>query len=94
MASAWVYQDDRQVKRHGEEKASWYVGWVDPEGKRRCKSCGPGEEGQRNAAKLRRKIESQLTTGTYQGESAPPGTISARSGKQRLPPSWNSALAS
>jgi integrase len=66
MSSAWIYQDDKQVKKYGEEKASWYVGWLDPEGKRRCKSCGPGEDGRRTAEKLRRKIEAQLLTGTYQ----------------------------
>jgi integrase len=69
MASAWVYQDDHQVKKHGPERASWYVGWIDPEGKRRCKSCCPGEAGRRNAEKLRRKVEAQLLTGTYQDES-------------------------
>jgi integrase len=69
MSSAWIYQDDKQVKKHGPEAASWYVGWIDPEGKRRCKSCGPGGAGQRNAEKLRRKVEAQLLTGTYQGES-------------------------
>jgi hypothetical protein len=45
VSSAWIYQDDKQVKKHGAEAASWYVGWYDPEGKRRCKSCGPGERG-------------------------------------------------
>jgi hypothetical protein len=57
------------VKKHGEERASWYVGWIDPEGKRRCKSCGPGEQGKRNADKKRRKVEAELTTGTYTGEA-------------------------
>jgi integrase len=69
MASAWVYQDDKQVKKHGADAASWYVGWFDPEGKKRCKSCGPGEPGRRNADKLRRKVEAQLLTGTYEGEA-------------------------
>jgi hypothetical protein len=31
MFSAWIYQDDKQVKKHGEDKASWYVGWIDPD---------------------------------------------------------------
>ncbi len=66
MSSAWIYQDDKQVKKRGEDRASWYVGWVDPEGKRRGKSCGPGLEGHRNAEKLRKKVEAQLITGTYQ----------------------------
>jgi integrase len=70
MASAWLYQDDKQVKKYGAEKASWYVGWIDPEGKRRCKSCGPGERGKRNAEKLRKKREAELITGTYQDNSS------------------------
>jgi integrase len=69
MAKAWVYQDDKQVKKHGEDKASWYVGWVDPGGKRRGKSCGPGLEGSRNAEKLRKRLEAELTTGTYEDTS-------------------------
>jgi integrase len=66
MSSAWVYQDDKQVKKHGPEKASWYVGWIDPEGKKRCKSCGPGTGGKKAAEKLRKKREAELITGTYQ----------------------------
>ena len=69
MAKAWVYQDDKQVKKRGEDKASWYVGWVDPAGKRRGKSCGPGLEGSRNAEKLRKRLEAELTTGTYEDTS-------------------------
>ena len=52
MSSAWVYQDDKQVKKVGAEKASWYVGWLDPEGKRRCKSCSPGTVGKKAAFRL------------------------------------------
>jgi integrase len=65
---AWVYQDDKQVKKHGTEKASWYVGWRTPEGKRRCESCGPGTQGKKNAEKLRKKREAELITGTYEGK--------------------------
>jgi integrase len=66
MSSAWIYQDDKQVKKRGADAASWYVGWIDPEGKRRCQSCGPGPEGHRNVEKLRKKREAELITGTYQ----------------------------
>jgi integrase len=66
---AWVYQDDKQVKKHGEEKASWYAGWIDPEGKRRCKSCGPSARGKDAAEKFARKVEGQLLAGTYQSNS-------------------------
>src|SRR5262249_10216174 len=69
MASAWIFQDDKQVKKHGPERASWFVGWIDPEGKRKCKSFGPGPDGLRNAEKRRRKVEAQLSEGTYHGES-------------------------
>jgi integrase len=68
MSSAWVYQDDKQVKKHGEGAASWYVGWLDPEGKRRCKSCGPCERGKRTAERLRRQVEAELMTGTYKSQ--------------------------
>jgi integrase len=64
MPGPWVYQDDKQVKKHGAESASWYVGWYDPEGKRRCKNCGRDK-----AEKLRRKLDAQLLTGTYEGQS-------------------------
>ena len=66
MSSAWVYQDDKQVKKHGEAKASWYAGWIDPEGKRRCKSFGPGAKGKDRAERHARKVEGQLLAGTYE----------------------------
>jgi integrase len=69
MAKAWIYQDDKQVKKYGADKASWYVGWLDPEGRRRCKSCGPGSEGKRVADKVRKKTEAELLTGTYKSNS-------------------------
>jgi hypothetical protein len=55
MAKAWVYQRPEQVRDLGEELARHYVDWIDPEGKRRSKSCGPGAQGQCNAEKLRQK---------------------------------------
>jgi integrase len=66
---AWLYQDAKQVKKLGKAKASWYVGWLDPAGKRRCKSFGPGAEGKRRAFQGQKKIEAQLLTGTYQDVS-------------------------
>jgi len=62
MSAAWMYQDDKQVKKHGSDQVSWYVGWIDPEGKRRCKSCGPGPQGRYNIlAKCRRGRNQTLT---------------------------------
>src|SRR5262249_13661406 len=66
MSKAWVYQDDKQVKKVGKKQASWYVGWLDPEGKRRCKSFGRGSDGKRLADHFKRKVEAELMTGTYQ----------------------------
>jgi len=68
MASAWVYQDDKQVAKVGTGTASWYVGWYNPEGKRRCKSMGPGARGKDRAERERRKIESDIMCGRYREE--------------------------
>jgi integrase len=50
-------------------QASWYVGWIDPAGKRRCKSYGSGSAGKSIAHKERRRIEAELLTGTYQSNT-------------------------
>jgi integrase len=55
------------VKKVGEEKASWCVGWYDPDGKRRCKSFGRGAEGKKHAFRYKEKVEGQLREGTYKG---------------------------
>jgi integrase len=67
---AWVFQDDKQVKKVGEEAASWYVGWIDPGGTRRCKSCGKGKKGNRLAKEETVRIHAQLVAGTYQSANA------------------------
>ena len=67
---AWVFQDDKQVKKVGKKIASHYVGWIDPDGVRRSKSCGAGRKGKQLAEKERDKIAAQLITGTYQSVSA------------------------
>lgn len=69
MASAWIFQDPKQVKKHGAAAASWYVGWIDPEGKQRCKSFGTGEKGKAGAQKRQAVLEDQLTRGTYSSET-------------------------
>jgi hypothetical protein len=67
--SAWVFQDPKQVAKRGADKASWYAGWIDPDGKKRCTSCGPGAKGKQAAEKLADKTHSQLVTGTYTSAS-------------------------
>jgi integrase len=61
-SDAWIYQRIEQVQKIGAEAASWY----EPDGKRQKKSCGPGFKGKQNAEKLKRKIEAELMTGTYE----------------------------
>lgn len=64
VSRAWVYQRPEQIRDMGTD-APYYVGWIDPDGKRKGKSCGKGADGKRNAGKVRRKIEAELLTGTY-----------------------------
>jgi integrase len=66
---AWVFQDPKQVKKHGTACASWYVGWFDTAGKKRSESCGSGPVGKHLADKLRKKREAELITGTYDDKS-------------------------
>jgi integrase len=63
--SVWTYQLPRQVRERGAKKASWYVGWFTPEGKKRGKSCGAGFLGKAKAEKERQRIESELESGKY-----------------------------
>src|SRR5262245_31836572 len=65
VSRAWTYKRPEQVREMGEARAPWYVAWIDPDGKRCTRSCGPGTDGRRNAQKLRRKVEAELLTGTY-----------------------------
>src|SRR5579872_1896412 len=68
MSTAWIYQKGSDVERLGEDKASWYVGWYEPEGKRKGKSCGPGFHGKQKAIRLMAKVEAELMTGTYRSQ--------------------------
>ena len=69
MARAWIFQDPKQVKKRGATAASWYVGWIDPAGKRCCKSCGSGSRGRKLAERLCQKTEAELITGIYRADS-------------------------
>lgn len=63
MSSAWIFQ------KTGEEQAPYYVGWYEPDGRRKGKCCGQGFHGKKTANRLRRKLEAELMTGTYQTQS-------------------------
>jgi integrase len=65
MAKAWIFQERKQVEKHGADNATWRVGWIDPEGRRKSKGCGSGKLGIKTARKLRQKIEAELLEGTY-----------------------------
>jgi len=64
-AGAWVKQIASQVAKHGAEYASWYCEWDEPDGTRRCKSCGPGRAGRNAAERMAKRIRAELLTGTY-----------------------------
>lgn len=55
---AWLFQDHRQKKKHGE-KTPWSVGWIDYQGRRRSKTIGS----KSMAEKFRRKTEGELAAG-------------------------------
>ncbi len=63
--SAWVRQCPRQVANVGVDKAKWYVHWKEPDGRRRCKSCGKGRTGKRDAERAAERVRAQLVTATY-----------------------------
>lgn len=67
--SAWVYQRPEQVEAVGEEQASWYVGWRDPNGKNCKKSFGPGPKGKKKAEEHSRTIEAELLVDHYRERS-------------------------
>jgi hypothetical protein len=66
MAKAWVFQDERQLKKYGSDAVSWYCGWYEPGGRRRKKSFGPGFIGKTRAEREKARLEEQITTGNYQ----------------------------
>jgi integrase len=57
MSSAWVFQKGEDLATVGPEQASWYVGWYEPDGRRRKKSFGPGFKGKQRADRYRAKGE-------------------------------------
>jgi integrase len=61
----WVYQIQRQVNKLGADNASWYVGWLDPDGRRCSKSFGPGKVGHRAAEKFKLKTHIELIEDRY-----------------------------
>src|SRR5262249_39239818 len=60
LMAAWIFQDSKQVKKHGADGASWFVGWVEA-GRRRCRSCGAGPEGKALAGRLKLRIDAALS---------------------------------
>jgi integrase len=65
-SEAWLFQKAADVRNLGADHAPHYVGWYEPDGTRKAQSCGPGFHGQKKAERLKRKIDAELMTGTYQ----------------------------
>lgn len=65
---SWIYQDAKQVAKRGAAACSWYVGWYEPDGRRRCKSCGTGAKGRNIARDLADRLDAQLLIGTYESD--------------------------
>src|SRR5262245_14431024 len=65
---AWTFQVARQVEKLAKDDASWYVSWLDPDGKRHSKSFGAGKVGQAAAEDYCYKLHVDLTRGTYQSQ--------------------------
>ena len=65
----WVFRRYKTVTdpQTGEKtrvlkSKSWFIGWYDPEGHRRCRSCGPSKKA---AERQKREMEAHLVTGLY-----------------------------
>ena len=65
---AWVHQRSRDIEKHGAKKAPWVVDWIEPNGKRRSKSFGPGRENKSRAKHYAMELHVQLANGTYEGQ--------------------------
>jgi integrase len=64
--SAWIFQKPEDVRKLGEAEAPYYVGWYEPDGRRKAKGFGTGSRAKKLAEGFRRKVEAQLLTGTYE----------------------------
>jgi len=69
MKKAWVFQDSRQKRKHGE-KAPWSVGWRE-DGKRRSKKVGP----RHLARRIANRIANDLNEGLMIGDVKIPSRI-------------------
>jgi hypothetical protein len=82
--AAWVKQIQSQVAKYGAAKASWYCEWDEPDGGRRCKSCGPGPAGKRDAERMAKHIRAELLTNTYSRTAAKPWAEFRQEYKRRI----------
>jgi len=56
----WIFQYSKEVRERGSDRASWYVGWYDLDGKRHAESCGSGSRGKDAAFKRQRRLFAEL----------------------------------
>lgn len=66
---AWLFQDRHQVAKVGGKRAHWSVGWYEPDGRKKQKTFGAGDNGKKDAFRFQRQIEAQLLTGTYESKT-------------------------
>jgi len=65
-SQAWIFQRTEHIQKMGEEKAPWYVGYYDFDGRRHKESCGAGLLGKKKAERRRAQLDEQLMTGTLE----------------------------
>ena len=45
-STAWIFPRTEHVRDLGEDKTPYYVGWYEPDGRRKKESCGPDGRGE------------------------------------------------
>ncbi|MEQ8846109.1 site-specific integrase [Botrimarina sp.] len=65
---AWVFQDAKQLAKHGAKKCPWSVGWYDARGKKKQKSIGA----KTTAKVYARKLEGEAAAGLLKSHERMP----------------------
>ena len=84
----WIFQYKTEIAKKGADKASWYVGWYDPDNRRHAESCGPGARGKNKAEKRLRHLQSELDMGVHQPPTRISGPSFARTTRRKSTRTW------
>lgn len=81
---AWVSQLKRHLVKFGPDGASWYVTWLDPDGRQRMKACGAGPKGKELAESMADELHSALVATEWQAtvDKTRCLSVSTHNGKQ------------